>query len=324
MSYGINYKNTGLMSQNYSVINTVTKKLSGSKLEDLQKMSSGKMQKISDEEVKKARQKQQNEPKTLNVSGREIIDNFFCKTGNNITYDIDGVKFTNEEMKACKEVVKNAISALPTKGSDLDYKDYAAMGIAQNMVSTYANENLTDEQADIVNKSMEEYLNGLVQTEKERQNSQGYFTDDTEGMGSTGNLNKYYNVRSKLSDNAAETLKKQIKNLPEQTRATLFDNLEAATQRGSVVQSASDKNLASTIKALFENMDIKDEKSVNNAMKQYKSLITPAYQASGINNTSHSNSLTDILNNDVGSFVTQIANAKAVIGNVGNSLDYTI
>ena len=98
---------------------------------------------------------------------------FSLKTGDNITYEIDGVTFTNAQMKACKEVVRNAISALPVKGSDLDYKDYASMGIATNMVNSYAKENLTEEQAAVINKSMEEYINSLTQAEKERQNSQG-------------------------------------------------------------------------------------------------------------------------------------------------------
>lgn len=40
------------------------------------------------------------------------------------------------------------------------------------MVSSYAKENLTEEQAAVINKSMEEYINSLTQAQKERQNSQ--------------------------------------------------------------------------------------------------------------------------------------------------------
>lgn len=111
-------------------------------------------------------QKQQNQSRTLSVDRSEVVDNVFSKTGDNITYEIDGVTFTNAQMKACKEVVRNAISALPAKGSDLDYKDYASMGIATNMVSSYAKENLTEEQAAVINKSMEEYINSLTQAQK--------------------------------------------------------------------------------------------------------------------------------------------------------------
>ena len=133
-----NYMNTGLISQNYDVINTVTKKYAGNTSEKLQEKSSGTMRKMSDEEVREMQQKQQNQSRTLSVDRSEVVDNVFSKTGDNITYEIDGVTFTNAQMKACKEVVRNAISALPAKGSDLDYKDYASMGIATNMVSSYA------------------------------------------------------------------------------------------------------------------------------------------------------------------------------------------
>lgn len=319
-----NYMNTGLISQNYDVINTVTKKYAGNTSEKLQEKSSGTMRKMSDEEVREMQQKQQNQSRTLSVDRSEVVDNVFSKTGDNITYEIDGVTFTNAQMKACKEVVRNAISALPAKGSDLDYKDYASMGIATNMVSSYAKENLTEEQAAVINKSMEEYINSLTQAQKERQNSQGYFTDEQEGVGNTGNLNTYYNTRMKLSDKAADSLKIQMANLPEQTRKTLMANLEGATQRGSVVQSASNKELSSTIKTLFQNVDMKDEKALNATMKQYRELMTPVYQASGIRNTANNNSLTNVLDQDISRFVKQIANANAVTGNVGSTFNDTI
>lgn len=112
--------------------------------------------------------------------------------------------------------------------------------------------------------------------------------------------------------------------LPEQTRKTLLANLENAAQRGSVVQSASNKELASTIKTLFQNVNMKDEKALNVAMKQYRELMTPVYQASGIRNTADSNSLTNVLNQDIGAFVKQIANANAVTGNVGSTFNYMV
>lgn len=324
MSGTVNFINTGLVSQNYDVISKVNKKLSGTTIEDLQEKSSGKMIQMSDDEVKAAYQKSQNEQKTLTVDSSEIVNNVYNQTRDNITYEVDGVTFTNAEMKACKEILKNAIATLPTKGSDLDYEDYAAMGIASNMVNSYGKENLTEEQAAVLNKSMEEYLGSLVQEEQESQSSRGCFADNTEGVGSTGELNTYYNVRTTLSDDAAESLRSQIANLPEQTRKTLLANLESATQRGSVVQSASNKELSSTIKSLFENADMKDDKMVDDVMMQYKELMASVYQAAGIQNTANSNSLTNVLNQDISRFATQIANAKAVINNIGNRCNYTV
>lgn len=324
MSGIVNFMNTGLISQNYDVIGKVNKKLNGITIEDLQEKTSGRMVQMSDDEVKVAYQKSQNAQKTLTVDTSEIVDNVYNRTRDNITYNVEGVAFTNAEMKVCKEIMKNAILTLPIKGSDLDYEDYAAMGIASNMVNSYAKENLTEEQAAVLNKSMQEYLNSLIQEEKESQSSRGCFTDNTELVGSTGELNVYYNVRTTLNNDAAETLKSQMKNLPEQTRKTLLANLESVTRVGSVVQSASNKELSSKIKFLFENIDMKDDKAVDDVMLQYKELMTPVYQATGIQNTTNSSSLTNVLNQDISRFAMQYANAKAVINNVGHTFSFTV
>lgn len=97
-----NYMNTGLISQNYDVINTVTKKYAGNTSEKLQEKSSGTMRKMSDEEVREMQQKQQNQSRTLSVDRSEVVDNVFSKTGDNITYEIDGVTFTNAQMHVKK------------------------------------------------------------------------------------------------------------------------------------------------------------------------------------------------------------------------------
>ena len=79
MSSVNNYMNTGLISQNYDVINNVTKKYAGNTSEELQEKSSGTMRKMSDEEVREMHQKQQNQPRTLSVDRSEVVDNVFSK-----------------------------------------------------------------------------------------------------------------------------------------------------------------------------------------------------------------------------------------------------
>lgn len=325
MSVGTNYTNTGLISQNYNVINRVNQTYGGSTVKELEQKLSGTLTAISDDEVKEIYQKQKTEPKTLNVESSEIVNNIYSKTGNNITYNVDGVSFTNEEMKACKEIVKNAIAELPTKGSDLNYNDYALMGIAGNIVNSYAKQNLTDEQAAIVNKSFSDYLDSLVNAEKERQQALGYYTDDTEGIGNTGELNKYYNIRSNgISSEAAESLKAQIANLPTQSKNTLLSNLESNVNSGGYVQSASNAEYTETIKKLFQAADLDDENSVNNVLKQYSNLMTPVYKAYGLQNTVNSISLTHVLEKDANNFRICISNLKAVATNMGNSVSYSI
>ena len=325
MSVEINYPNTGLITQNYDAINKANKLLAGKTAEELKANTSGTMQELSAEEVREMREKARDEQRTLNVDFTEIVNNVYCKTGDNITYNVDGVAFSNDEMKACKEVVKNAIAALPTKGSDLDYEDYAVMGIATNMVNAYATEHLTEEQAEIVNKSINDYLDSLVQAEKERHAGGGYSADATENVGSTGELNEYYAVRYQLSDEAVESLKSQLtSDLPESTRKMLLANLEHARKNGSVVQSASNEQLANTIRALFQNIDLRDGNEVNGAFSKYRELVTPAYRANGIENTMNHNSLSHVLEQDINKFSMQIVNANAVLKGIGSSVDICV
>ena len=319
MSMEINYPNTGLITQNYDAINKANKLLAGKTAEELKANTSGTMQELSAEEVREMREKARDEQRTLNVDFTEIVNNVYCKTGDNITYNVDGVSFSNDEMKACKEVVKNAIAALPTKGSDLDYEDYAVMGIAANT------EHLTEEQAEIVNKSINDYLDSLVQAEKERHAGSGYSVDATKSIGSTGELNEYYAVRHQLSDEAVESLKSQLtSNLPESTRKTLLANLEHARKNGSVVQSASNEQLANTIRALFQNIDLRDGNAVNGAFVKYREIMTPAYRANGIENTMHHDSLSHVLEQDINRFSVQIVNANAVLKGIGSSVDICV
>ena len=251
MSMEISYPNTGLISPNYDAINKANKILAGKTAEDLKANTSGTMQELSTEEVREMREKARNEQRTLNVDRSEIVNNVYWKTGDNITYNVDGVSFTNEEMKACKEVVKNAIAALPTKGSDLDYEDYAAMGIAANMVNTYATEHLTVGQAEVINKSINDYLD-------------------------------------------------------------------------SVVQSASNKQLADTIRTLFQNLNLRDHNAVNGAFARYREIMSPVYRATGIENTVNHNSLSNVLKQDENRFSMQIANAKAVLNSIGSSVNISV
>jgi len=320
-----NYTNTGLITRNYDVINKANKLLVGKTADEIQDRVSGTMRELSEEEVKEMHEKTRNEKRTLSVNRSEIINDVYCKTGDNITYNVDGVSFSNDEMKACKTIVKNAIAMLPTMGSDLDYEDYALMGIAGNMVNTYVTEHLSEEQAEVVNKSINDYLDSLVQSEKERHAQSGYLIDDTDDVGNTGDLNKYYAKRHRLSDAAVESLKSQItSNLPENTRKTLLDNLEHARKHGSVVQSASNEQLAHTIKGIFHNLNLRDGNAVNDAYGKYKVIMTPVYKASGIENTYSHASLSHVLEQDVSRFSMQVSNAKAVLRSIGNSIDFSV
>ncbi len=324
MSDIVRMVNTGLVTQNYDAINCFDRIYAQNEVA-LKTARLGTMKAVSAEAVIATNAKRKSEPKTLSVDSSEIIYNIYSKTGDNITYDVNGVTFSNEEMKACKEVVKNAFSFLPTMGSDLDYENYASMGIATNMVSSYASENLTQEQAQIVNDCFESYLTNLIQAENKRHCREEYYLDDTDGVGDTGELNKYYSVRMRMSDETADSLKSQLTaNITQKTRETLHANLNHARESGSVVQSASNKEVAKSIMELFKNVNLQDGDAINNILKRYREIITPAYKSFGLQNTANSNSLTNVIEQDISRFDIQIVNARTVISNVGHTCSYTV
>lgn len=298
-----------LITQNYDVINRFENNLDGRQLPSEQ---SGSMRTISEEEKILINQKSKSEPKTLTVDSSEIVNNVYSKTKDNITYDINGVSFSNQEMKACKEVVKNAISLLPTMGSDLDYNNYASMGIAKNMVDSYSDDNLSEEQAKIIKEAFGNYLNDLIEAEKVRQEKDGFYMTNAES---------YYAGKIMLYVENDELKSKLTNKIPQNVRDNLMANIKDTKEHGSVVQSATNKKYAEEIMNMFANVNMRDNKAVNELLGRYKDLISPVYTSYGLKNTINSDSLTAVIHKDVAIFGAQISNAKTIIDNVGSSFN---
>lgn len=298
-----------LITQNYDVINRFENNLVGRQLPSEQ---SGSMRAISEDEKILINQKSKSEPKTLTVDSSEIVNNVYSKTKDNITYDINGVSFSNQEMKACKEVVKNAISLLPTMGSDLDYNNYASMGIAKNMVDSYSDDNLSEEQAKIIKEAFGNYLNDLIEAEKVRQEKDGFYMTNAES---------YYAGKIKLYVENDELKSKLTNKIPQNVRDNLMANIKDTKEHGSVVQSATNKKYAEEIMNMFANVNMRDNKAVNELLGRYKDLISPVYTSYGLKNTINSDSLTAVIHKDVAIFGAQISNAKTIIDNVGSSFN---
>ena len=75
---------------------------------------------------------------------------------------------------------------------------------------------------------------------------------------------------------------------------------------------------------LFKNVNLQDEDAINHILQQYREIIAPAYKSFGLQNTANSNSLTNVIEQDISRFDIQIANARTVISNVGNTCDYIV
>lgn len=192
----------------------------------------------------------------------ELLENHYENSDR--AFVIDGVEFSGDEMKAVKEVVSSAVKSVGKRaGSNLDYNDYAKMGIAENQVRAYAAENLTEEQAEVVNRTVSAYMNQMIQKEMEP----SYVLE-----------NSYYGKRDAGDHIAA--IKQYTKdmvansNLPEQTKRVF-----AAKKVDSPVMtiSASNAELANSIRSTFANVNMADEAEWKSIFQQYQKWMKPAY-----------------------------------------------
>lgn len=238
---------------------------------------------------------------------------------------VDGVEFTYKELYACENFVNKVTSSF--RGGSLNYNDYAKMGIASSIINTYAKENLTEEQTKVVNNSVENFFSHFIQKEMDRHNEDPYFyIDNTEGVGSTGELNKYYAFKCKWSVQQAEDFKAYIKstNLSEYYKQVFCSHADYAIEVGGTMQCASNVEHTQKIRFLFQNMDIMDEDSVKNAFQEYEILMTPVYKAAGLQNSYFDTGVDEIIGRDIKEFVSQIASGKAAFSTSGKTIDFAV
>lgn len=265
--------------------------------------------------------------KVVTRSSEIFYNNYLLKNSNDKSYVIDGAEFSSEEVDAVRNVLQNAVSPLLGGKLYYDYKDYAQMGIAENSVAKYAAENLTEDQAAVVNKSLSGYISGLLDKEEEWINSECYI-DDTEGVGDTGEMNTYYGVRQTtpqwIRDDLAATLAKfntaaakyKVYGRNSDSKA-VSGNHSAEDRSGGLIYCASNKELARSVRSLFAETDITDEGRLADVFKEYKDMMNAAYLAVGFGRTTN-----DMLKDDTNSFTKQISNMKAVFSGINrNGID---
>lgn len=285
-----------IQSDEYKALPTAAEKAAEQQERIREKFASGDgvstMRELSPEEAAKRREEARNKPTTLSVNADEITNDRFYETGDNVTYDVEGVKFSNSEMSALKEIAKSATSMLPAMGSDLDYNAYASMGLAVNMVRTYAQEHLSEEQGAVAIKSMESYVDRLANAQRTEQDEQ------------TGGA--YYGARRTITAAAANGLRKKIATLPG-NYSTLLKNLSDAQEKGGLAATATNKELSRSIRTDFASVDLRDKAAVKSLLTSYQSKVTPAYREWGLDNKGHDTSLSSKLTNDTSLFSNQIA-----------------
>ncbi len=231
------------------------------------------------------------------------LEAFFRKDMPQITTDggymVGGAYFSKEELEQCRRVMQTATDSMGCgigKNTNLDYKNYAEMGIAVSTVKKFASENLTEEQAAVVNRAMQEYNDALVNMEQDVMSDGTYIDSPYKEM------SDYYGKVKVLSDTEIDAINQLKKELGRLTGRYYEPSKWGMT---SVVQSATNQELTGKIKDLFSNLDYTDSKAVDAAMEQYKEWMKPAYNAYGIGDTD--DALAGVLNKDVAGFKKQLS-----------------
>lgn len=175
-------------------------------------------------------------------------------------YTIGGVKFTREELEECRAVMKAAVDGIGCgigKNANIDYRNYAEMEIAAGGVRQYAGEKLTEQQAEVVNKAMQEYNDALIKLEKDTLERAGVVKING------SDVSQYYGKAQPISQKAIERAHKLNKN-------SKMGNSALGT-----VQSATNDDLINRIRDLFSKIDYSDSASFDSAKDKYKEYITP-------------------------------------------------
>ena len=182
---------------------------------------------------------------------------------------VDGVNFSAEKVEDIRGLLEDIFSNAPDGRSDLGYADYAKMGLAENAVRSYAEKNLTGEQAEVVNRVVSQYFDQVIASEDEW--LQPSYTVE----------NQYYGKRISGADNellrkALQAMKDMVakSNVPEQTKR-VFEAV--SLDSSSMLMSASNKELAGNIRSKFSTVNWNDDKERNALLEQYKDWMRPAY-----------------------------------------------
>ncbi len=132
-------------------------------------------------------EKEWNKPRDVKMSSYDFMNNTYSYTGDNVYYWIEGVRFSKDEYEGCRSVIQQAKSLL-TSDVTLDYINHALIGLAYNVVNTYAEENLTWDQREVISQSVAAHFDTYILQEQEYFIKEGVYVDSND---------KYHAIRDK-------------------------------------------------------------------------------------------------------------------------------
>ena len=229
------------------------------------------------------------------------LDAFFRKdmplqSDDNGNFTVGGATFTREELEECRAVMKAAVDGIGCgigKNTTIDYKNYAEMEIAAGGVRAYAVENLTEKQAAVVNKAMQEYNDALIKLEKDTLERAGA-VDITESE-----LSNYYGKAQPIPKEMLDRI------------YSFNSNSKLNSGDAGTIQSATNEDLINRIRDIFSNLDYSDSSSLDPVTEKYKEFIAPAKRALGV--SSSNGYLSQVLNQDVSGFQNLFRNMINIV-----------
>ncbi len=132
-------------------------------------------------------EKEWNKPRNIKMSSYDFMNTTYSCTGGNVYYWIEGVRFSKDEYEGCRSVIQQAKSLL-TSDVTLDYINHALIGLAYNVVNTYAEENLTWDQREVISQSVAAHFDTYILQEQEYFIKEGVYVDSND---------KYHAIRDK-------------------------------------------------------------------------------------------------------------------------------
>lgn len=192
----------------------------------------------------------------------------------NAAYEVDGVVFSAEEMKSMREALSDVFASVKRPGGTLVYSDYAKMGIAENVVRSYAEKNLSEEQTEVIMKAVSEHMDQVINGEPETDivDENLYYGKRITGDEFDRMLRKLYEASREFVANSpfySEEKKKR--------HSEYIDRCLETRTSGGVLMSASNTKLAGSLRSSFSTLDFGNEDELQTFFKQYQDWMKPAY-----------------------------------------------
>lgn len=210
----------------------------------------------------------------LNTSSHELLKDskishaatIFFESKSDATYDEDGnvtvmdTKFSKEELQNCRDLIQSMRSDVKTK-SFLDYDDYAKQSIMTNIVTTYAKNNLNEDQAKVLTSAVKDYVNS--QQDLATENS------SKETISSFSGIKDYYGKSNIISKEQAGYINESF------NKIGLKTNVKEGTE--TILPQATNEDVINSITSLFSNVDLNDPDELDKALSSYRELLKPVY-----------------------------------------------